>query len=115
MEDEQLAHIESAFREVNEAIAKTAERLDSDEVDVICECADPVCSERLTISLEDLHHEEGTVSASVRYEAGDATWSHAFTAYVLDDAELDASLAAVGLKLDAVLDDAGRWVAAVQG
>jgi hypothetical protein len=53
MEDEQLARIESAFREVNEAIAKTADRVDADEVDVICECADPACAERLTIPLEE--------------------------------------------------------------
>jgi SAM-dependent methyltransferase len=69
----------------------------------------------LTVSLRDVRHENETVSATVRYEAADATWRHAFTAYILDDAELDASLAEVGLKLDAVLDDAGRWVAAVQG
>ena len=67
----------------------------------------------LTISLEDVRHEESTVSATVRYDAGDATWSHPFTAYVLDDAEVEASLADVGLTLDAKLDDAGRWVAAV--
>lgn len=53
MNDEQLARVESAFREVNEAIAKTAERIDADEVDVICECADPACSERVTLSLEE--------------------------------------------------------------
>lgn len=67
----------------------------------------------LTISLEDVRHDEGTVSATVRYEGGDAAWSHPFTAYVLDDAELEASLAQAGLKLEAVLDDGGRWVAAV--
>jgi SAM-dependent methyltransferase len=66
----------------------------------------------LTVSLENLRHEAGTVSATVRYEGPDATWRHSFTAYVLDDAELDASLRPAGLKLESVLDDAGRWVAA---
>jgi SAM-dependent methyltransferase len=69
----------------------------------------------LTVSLEEVRHENGTVSATVRYEGADVTWRHSFTAYILDDAELDASLAEVGLKLGAVFDDAGRWVAAVQG
>jgi hypothetical protein len=53
MEEEQLARIESAFREVNEAIAKTADRFGSEDADFICECADPGCSERLTLPLED--------------------------------------------------------------
>jgi SAM-dependent methyltransferase len=66
----------------------------------------------LTVSLEDVRRENGTVSATVRYEAADATWRHAFTAYILDDAALNASLADAGLELTAVLDDAGRWVAA---
>ena len=66
----------------------------------------------LSIWLEDVRQEGGTVSATVRYEGGDEVWSHPFTANVLDDAELNASLGEVGLKLDAVLDDAGRWVAA---
>jgi SAM-dependent methyltransferase len=66
----------------------------------------------LTVALENVRHEEGTVTATVRYDAGEATWRHSFTAYVLDDAELRASLEDAGLELEAVLDDAGRWVAA---
>jgi hypothetical protein len=53
MEGEQLARIESAFREVNEAIAKTADRFDEDDADFICECSDAACAERMTVPLED--------------------------------------------------------------
>jgi SAM-dependent methyltransferase len=69
----------------------------------------------LTVSLEDVRHERGAVSATVRYDAGDATWRHSFTAYVLDDADLRSSLAAAGLELERVIDDAGRWVTARRG
>jgi SAM-dependent methyltransferase len=68
---------------------------------------------RLTVSLENVHHEKGKVSATARYDAVDRTWRHSFTAFVLDDEELSASLAEAGLQLERVLDDAGRWVAAV--
>lgn len=52
-EDEQLARVESAFREVNEAIAKSADRAGVDDADFICECADPACSERVSLSLDE--------------------------------------------------------------
>jgi hypothetical protein len=48
-----MARTESAFREVNEAIAKTASRFDADEATFICECADPNCTHRVTADLED--------------------------------------------------------------
>jgi SAM-dependent methyltransferase len=66
----------------------------------------------VTVSLENVRAEAGHVSATVRYDAVDQTWRHPFTAHILDDAELSASLAAGGLELAAALDDAGRWVAA---
>ena len=54
MSDEaRMARTESAFREVNEAIAKTAERFDAEHADFVCECADPHCAHRLTAELED--------------------------------------------------------------
>jgi hypothetical protein len=53
MDQEKMARTESAFREVNEAIAKTAERFDADEADFICECADPSCAHRITAELDD--------------------------------------------------------------
>ncbi|MFL5962614.1 MAG: hypothetical protein ACJ757_06950 [Gaiellaceae bacterium] len=48
-----MARTEAAFREVNEAIAGTAVRFDSEEADFICECADPHCAHRVTAELED--------------------------------------------------------------
>ena len=54
MTDEtRMAQTESAFREVNEAIAKTAVRFEAHEVDFVCECADPGCAHRVTADLED--------------------------------------------------------------
>ena len=48
-----MAQTESAFREVNEAIAETAARFDAKETDFICECADPACAHRVTAQLEE--------------------------------------------------------------
>lgn len=53
MDQGNMARTESAFREVNEAIAGTAARFDAEETDFICECADPDCADRVTIDLED--------------------------------------------------------------
>ncbi len=56
MNDEKIARTESAFREVNEAIAKTATRFASDPTDFVCECADPHCAHRVQADL--LEYEE---------------------------------------------------------
>jgi hypothetical protein len=53
MDEAKVARTESAFREVNEAIAKTAARFDADEADFVCECADPECAHRVTADLDD--------------------------------------------------------------
>jgi len=53
MDDERMARTESAFREVNEAIAATAARFDAEETDFVCECADPACAHRLNVELDD--------------------------------------------------------------
>jgi hypothetical protein len=53
MDDEKLARTESAFREVNEAIATTAAHLDAEQTDFVCECSDPECARRLTADLDD--------------------------------------------------------------
>ena len=53
MDEAKMARTESAFREVNEAIAKTAARFDASETDFVCECADPDCAHRITAELED--------------------------------------------------------------
>ena len=53
MDQARMARTESAFREVNEAIAGTAVRFDAAETDFICECSDPHCAHRMTVELED--------------------------------------------------------------
>jgi hypothetical protein len=53
VDEAQLARTESAFREVNEAIATTAARFDAEETDFVCECSDPQCARRLTAELDD--------------------------------------------------------------
>jgi len=53
VDDEMKARTESAFREVNEAIATTAARFDADETDFVCECVDPACAHRLNADLDD--------------------------------------------------------------
>jgi hypothetical protein len=53
MDETELARTEAAFREVNEAIAKTAERFEADEADFVCECADPSCAHRVSADLDD--------------------------------------------------------------
>jgi hypothetical protein len=41
---------------VNERIAETAERLDADSTEFICECADPSCTHRVAVSLAEYEH-----------------------------------------------------------
>jgi hypothetical protein len=53
VDDEKMARTESAFREVNEAIATTAARFDAEQTDFVCECADPACANRLNADLDD--------------------------------------------------------------
>ena len=53
MDQARMARTESAFREVNEAIAETAGRFEAEEADFVCECADPQCAHRVTAELED--------------------------------------------------------------
>jgi hypothetical protein len=53
MDEATVARTESAFREVNEAIAKTADRYDAEEAAFVCECADPHCSNHVTALLDD--------------------------------------------------------------
>ena len=53
MDEGKMARTEAAFREVNEAIAKTAARFESDDADFVCECADPGCAHRITAGLDE--------------------------------------------------------------
>jgi hypothetical protein len=48
-----MARTESAYREVNEAIATIASRFQAEETDFVCECADPDCADRITVDLDD--------------------------------------------------------------
>ena len=47
------AKTESLFRDVNERIAETSERFDSDEAQFMCECSDSRCAERLEVPLAE--------------------------------------------------------------
>jgi hypothetical protein len=49
----QIAKTEALFRDVNERIAETSERFDSDEAYFMCECGDPACAERLEVPLTE--------------------------------------------------------------
>ena len=53
MNEAKAAQTESAFREVNEAIARTAAKFDADEAEFVCECADPGCAHRVPADLAD--------------------------------------------------------------
>jgi hypothetical protein len=44
-----IAHTETLFRSVNERIAESAERFSAD---IVCECADPACAERIPATLD---------------------------------------------------------------
>jgi SAM-dependent methyltransferase len=66
----------------------------------------------VTFTLEDVRIDPRTVAATVRYEADGTTWLHPFVARLLDDAELDAELGAVGLRLTRVLGERRTWVEA---
>ena len=52
-EELRIAKTESKFRDVNERIAETTERVGGETAELVCECADPSCGQRLEVSLED--------------------------------------------------------------
>ena len=53
IEAEKIARNEALFREVNERIAETADRFDADEARFVCECADPTCTKRVEVTLDE--------------------------------------------------------------
>ena len=55
MTDEQarIARTEALFRNVNERIAESAERFDSDNTEFVCECADQACTDRVEATLDE--------------------------------------------------------------
>jgi hypothetical protein len=52
-EELKTAKTESRFRDVNERIAESAERVGSDEVALVCECDDPDCGTSIEATLDD--------------------------------------------------------------
>ena len=70
----------------------------------------------VTIAVSDLRREGQSYSYTVDYDAGEqGHWGfRADEARILDDEELAAELAEVGLRLDRWLDSDRRWVAAVR-
>ena len=69
--------------------------------------------EGITFRLRDLERPgPGLLSATTEYRVGDRLWTQSFTARRLDDAELAAALAEVGLAVGAYLTGDGSWVRA---
>jgi hypothetical protein len=52
-EELRIAKTESRFRDVNERIAESADDLGLKQADLVCECADPECGDRIEAPLED--------------------------------------------------------------
>jgi hypothetical protein len=53
MDEAKMARTESAFREVNEAIARTARRSGAAEAHFVCECYDLECAERVPLGIAE--------------------------------------------------------------
>jgi SAM-dependent methyltransferase len=64
------------------------------------------------ISARDVVLDERRTLATMHYAADGLTWTHPFSARLLDDDELDAELERAGLRHAAILDERGLWVAA---
>jgi hypothetical protein len=47
------ARTEALFRDVNERIAESAQRFDAEATQFVCECADPNCTHRLEVTLDE--------------------------------------------------------------
>ena len=52
-EEVRIGTTESIFRNVNERIAESAQRFDSEEADFVCECHDRSCTHRVAAPLDD--------------------------------------------------------------
>ena len=52
-EELRIAKTESAFREVNERIADSAQEVGLPQAALVCECADPGCGHRIDAPLDD--------------------------------------------------------------
>jgi hypothetical protein len=60
--EEHIAKTESLFRDVNERIAEVSDRFDSRDAQLMCECADPDCTDRIEVPLQEYDElrEDGT-------------------------------------------------------
>jgi hypothetical protein len=56
---ERIAKTESLFRNVNEGIRETSDRLASEVGDFICECGDSNCTEHVRVPLEEYERVRG--------------------------------------------------------
>jgi len=65
---------------------------------------------RVTIWLHEIEMLEDGFSAEVTYRVGSDSWTQAFDAAIVDDAELDRMADEVGLSVVDELDDDGEWV-----
>jgi hypothetical protein len=52
-EELRIAKTESLFRDVNERIAETAERIGANEAVLVCECGDRECGQQIAAPLQD--------------------------------------------------------------
>jgi hypothetical protein len=52
-ESERRALNEALFRDVNERIAETADAFGAKQTDFVCECADPSCTDRVSVTLAE--------------------------------------------------------------
>jgi hypothetical protein len=52
-QEERIARTESLFRDVNERIAESAERFDSERAEFVCECSDQECTDRVEATLDE--------------------------------------------------------------
>jgi len=52
-EHERRALNEALFRDVNERMAESAEHFEADKTEVVCECGDPSCTERVPATLAE--------------------------------------------------------------
>ena len=55
-QEARIARTESLFRDVNERIAESAERFQSQEAEFVCECADQACTDRVSATLHEYEH-----------------------------------------------------------
>jgi hypothetical protein len=47
-----IGRTQSLFRSVNERIAAASDRLGSDQTEIVCECPDQACTERVELPIE---------------------------------------------------------------